>query len=242
MLRQARSACLRTWAGSERGGLVETGGGTVKAPAPVRGRRPGGSYRARRPAAFSPRCSRRSSTIRWCTSCSMLVHAAVASCWVVGSSTAAATPPSLSARRDSDRASRSSAVTAFAEGGSGRSRSLSVMPSIVLCVRHKLPTTNRASGHSYCRRRIRQRRRDLARLSSAHHMCCDHERLSPWARYSGGGRTRRSDRWWCARPRDGRGCACSRGSPTERGGLSSWRKKKPGCSPSLSTWVEALAP
>jgi hypothetical protein len=39
----------------------------------------------------------------------MLVHAAAESCPVVGSSTAAAAPPSLSARRDSERASRSSA-------------------------------------------------------------------------------------------------------------------------------------
>ena len=39
----------------------------------------------------------RSSTVRWCMSCSTLVQAAAASCWVVGSSTAAAVPPSLSA-------------------------------------------------------------------------------------------------------------------------------------------------
>ena len=42
--------------------------------------------------------------------------------WVSGSSIAATAPPSLSARRDSGRASRSSAVTAFAETGSARSR------------------------------------------------------------------------------------------------------------------------
>jgi hypothetical protein len=63
----------------------------------------------------------------------MLVQASAASCWVVGSSTAAAVPLSLSARRDSDRASRSIAVTAFAEGGSGRSTSSSPMLLIVLC-------------------------------------------------------------------------------------------------------------
>ena len=45
----------------------------------------------------------------------MPVQASAASCWVVGSSTAAAVPLSLSARRDSDRASRSIAVTAFAD-------------------------------------------------------------------------------------------------------------------------------
>jgi uncharacterized membrane protein len=45
--------------------------------------------------------------------------ASAASSCVVGSSTAAAVPLSLSARRDSDRASRSSAVTAFTEGDSG---------------------------------------------------------------------------------------------------------------------------
>jgi hypothetical protein len=55
----------------------------------------------------------------------MLLLASVASCWVVGSSTAAAVPPSLSARRDSERASRRSAVIAFAEGGSGLSMSVS---------------------------------------------------------------------------------------------------------------------
>ena len=39
---------------------------------------------------------------------------------------------SLSARRDSERASRSSAVTAFADRGSARSTSSSVIPPIVL--------------------------------------------------------------------------------------------------------------
>ncbi len=62
----------------------------------------------------------------------MLVQASVASCWVVESSTAAAVPLSVSARRDSERASRRRAVIAFAEGGSGRSTS-SVMPQSVLC-------------------------------------------------------------------------------------------------------------
>ncbi len=80
-----------------------------------------------RTAAFSRRCSWRSSTVRWCTSCSTLVQAAAASCWVVRSSTAAAVPPSLSARRDSEPASRRSAVIAFA-GGSGLSMSLAVIP------------------------------------------------------------------------------------------------------------------
>jgi len=69
------------------------------------------------------RCCWRSSTMRWCTRCSMLVRASAASRWVVGSSTAAALLPSLSARRDSERASRSSAVIAFADGGSGRALS-----------------------------------------------------------------------------------------------------------------------
>jgi hypothetical protein len=63
----------------------------------------------------------------------MLVQAAAASCWVVGSSTAAAVPPSLSARRDSERASRRSAVIAFADGVSGLSMSLSAMPLILRC-------------------------------------------------------------------------------------------------------------
>ena len=55
----------------------------------------------------------------------------------VESSTAAAVLPSLSARRDSERASRSSAVIAFAEGGSGRSVSSSVLPQIVLSQRDR---------------------------------------------------------------------------------------------------------
>jgi hypothetical protein len=45
---------------------------------------------------------------------------------------AAAVPLSLSARRDKERASRSSAVTAFAEGGSGSSASSSPTLPIVL--------------------------------------------------------------------------------------------------------------
>jgi hypothetical protein len=45
---------------------------------------------ARRLAAFSPRCTWRSSSMRWCTSCSTLVQASAASCWVVESPTAAA--------------------------------------------------------------------------------------------------------------------------------------------------------
>ena len=57
----------------------------------------------------------------------MLVQAAVASCWVVVSPTVAAVPPSLSARRDSERASRRSAVIAFPDGGSGLFMSLSTM-------------------------------------------------------------------------------------------------------------------
>ena len=75
----------------------------------------------------------------------MLVQAAAASCWVVGSSTAAAVPLSLSARRDSERASRSIAVIAFADGGSGRSTSSSPMLLIVLAVHHKPPTADRAA-------------------------------------------------------------------------------------------------
>ena len=141
-----------TWAASERG-VSSTRVVRRSSSGSRAGSRSRGSYRARRPAAFSPRCTRRSSTIRWCTSCSMLVHAAVASCWVVGSSTVAATPPSLSARRDSDRASRSSAVTAFAEGGSGRSTSSSVMPSVIPSIvlgvgqaAHDEPS----SGNSWC--------------------------------------------------------------------------------------------
>jgi hypothetical protein len=78
-------------------------------------------------AAFSCRCTWRSSTVRWCTSCIMLVQAAAASCWVVVSSTVAAVPASLSARRDSERASRRSAVIAFVDGGSGLFMSLSAM-------------------------------------------------------------------------------------------------------------------
>ena len=63
----------------------------------------------------------------------MLVQAAAASCWVVRSSSAAAVPPSLSARRESERASRRSAVIALADGGSGLSMSLSAMPLILRC-------------------------------------------------------------------------------------------------------------
>lgn len=59
----------------------------------------------------------------------MLVQATTR-CWVVGSFTTAAVDLSLSARRDSGRASRSSAVTTFAEGGSGWSSSLLVTPSL----------------------------------------------------------------------------------------------------------------
>lgn len=66
----------------------------------------------------------------------MLVEASAASCWVVGSPTAAAVPLSLSARRDNERASRSSAVTAFAEGGSGSSASSS--PTLPIVLGHKL--------------------------------------------------------------------------------------------------------
>jgi hypothetical protein len=62
----------------------------------------------------------------------MLVQAAAASCWVLGSSTAAAAVElSLSARRNSERASRRSAVIAFADGGPGLS--LSAMPLILRC-------------------------------------------------------------------------------------------------------------
>jgi len=56
----------------------------------------------------------------------MLAQAAAASCWVLESSTAVAVELSLSARRNSERASRSSAVTAFADAGPGLS--LSAMP------------------------------------------------------------------------------------------------------------------
>jgi hypothetical protein len=62
----------------------------------------------------------------------MLVQASAVRCWVVGSSTPAALELSLSARRDSDRTSRRSAVTILAEGGFGWSSSSSVTPSLVL--------------------------------------------------------------------------------------------------------------
>jgi hypothetical protein len=100
-------------------------------------------------AAFSCRCNWRSSTVRWCTSCSMLVQAAAASCWVVVSSTVAAVPPSLSARRDSERASRRSAVIAFADGGSGLSMSLSAMP---LILRAPQPIHDRFEPRHLCRK------------------------------------------------------------------------------------------
>jgi hypothetical protein len=48
------------------------------------------------------------------------------------SCTAATSAPSLSARRDTDRASRSRAATTFGEGGSVRSMPSSVMTTIVL--------------------------------------------------------------------------------------------------------------
>lgn len=99
-------------------------------------------------AAFSCRCSWRSSTVRWCTSCSMLVQAAAASCWVVVSSTVAAVPPSLSARRDSERASRRSAVIAFVDGGSGLFMSLSAMLLILVAPQ---PIQNRIEPRHLCR-------------------------------------------------------------------------------------------
>ena len=104
---------------------------------------------ARRPAAFSPRCTWRSSSMRWCTSCSMLVQASAGSCWVVGSSTAAAVPLSLSARRDSERASRSRAVIAFAEGGSGGPRRRRSCHRV--CCAPQVPTA--PEQRSGCRRR-----------------------------------------------------------------------------------------
>ena len=76
--------------------------------------------------------------MRWCTSCSTLVQASAASCWVVESRIAAAVSLSLSARRDSERASRSRAVIAFAERGSGRSASSSVIHSV--CCALQVPT------------------------------------------------------------------------------------------------------
>jgi len=51
----------------------------------------------------------------------MLVHASAQRCWVLASSAAAAPSLSLSARRESDRASRSNAVICFAEAGPGSS-------------------------------------------------------------------------------------------------------------------------
>ena len=62
----------------------------------------------------------------------MLLLACVASSWIVGSCMAATSAPSLSARRDTDRASRSSVATTFGEGGSVWSMSSSVMTTIVL--------------------------------------------------------------------------------------------------------------
>ena len=114
----------------------------------------------------------------------------------MGSSTVAATPPSLSARRDSDRASRNSAVTAFAEGGSGRSTSSSVMPSvipsIVLRVGHRLPTTNGAVGF-VVRRRNPQRRRDWIAVDAwtRLHLARCQTRLRPPHRCGCAGRCRR---------------------------------------------------
>jgi len=80
----------------------------------------------------------------------MLVQAAAASCWVVVSSTVAAVPPSLSARRDSERASRRSAVIAFADGGSGLSMSSSAMP---LILRAPQPIHDRIEPRHLCRTR-----------------------------------------------------------------------------------------
>ena len=60
----------------------------------------------------------------------------------------------LSARRDSDRASRSSAVTTFAEGRSGRSSSSSLTPSIVL------PATSPRTGPTSDRRAVGIAERD----------------------------------------------------------------------------------
>jgi hypothetical protein len=93
----------------------------------------------------------------------MLVQAAAASCWVVGSSTAAAVPPSLSARRDSERASRRSAVIAFADGGSGLSMSLSAMPLILRC-----PTTDSRpiEPRHQCRKRIGKRLTNMPALAT----------------------------------------------------------------------------
>ena len=62
----------------------------------------------------------------------MLLLACAASCWIVGSCTAATSTPSLSARRDTDRASRSRAATTFGEGGSIWSLPSSVTTTIVL--------------------------------------------------------------------------------------------------------------
>src|SRR6185312_10132047 len=62
----------------------------------------------------------------------MLLLACAASCWIVGSCTAATSAPSLSARRDTDRASRSRAATTFGEGGYVWSMPSSVMTTIVV--------------------------------------------------------------------------------------------------------------
>ena len=70
----------------------------------------------------------------------MVSLACAASCWIIGSCTAAISALSLSARRDTDRASRSRAAIAFGEGGSVWSMPSSVMAMIVL------PATSPAVG------------------------------------------------------------------------------------------------
>jgi hypothetical protein len=133
--------------GLGEGRLVDTGGETVKLRLPCGVAVEGEAIELddRPPSRLAAPDARAPSD--GAPGCSMLVHAAVASCWVVGSSTIAVKPPSLSARRDSDRASHSSAVTAVAEGGSGRSTSSSVMPSIVLC-RSQAAHDEPSSGNS----------------------------------------------------------------------------------------------
>jgi hypothetical protein len=117
----------------------------------------------------------------------MLVQASAASCWVVESSTAAAVPLSLSARRDSERASRSRAVIALAEGGSGRSAS-SVMPQSVLCA----TSVHAPEQRSRCRRRIVYRAVERARTARpgralrTHSLLCGSGQLrESWAYYGG---------------------------------------------------------
>jgi hypothetical protein len=82
----------------------------------------------------------------------MLLQAAAASCSVVESFTVVALRPSLSARRDSERASRKSMVITFADG-----LSVSAMPLILHSHHNSRTETNLVSWLRPCSKPLIER-------------------------------------------------------------------------------------